>query len=147
MTFVVPFDGSTGSEAALVRACEIGEAMGATVVAVTVVPTGNTDYARSKGWLDAAESFDSEAIVARLTDQVMAAAPDATFEHLESSRDVSGNSIAKPIRRFARDNGASMVFIGSNNTGRLTTSLSSVGDRISTDQSYDVVIVRQQRSA
>lgn len=146
MTFVVPFDGSAGSDAALVRASEIGTALGEAVLAVAVVPVGNAAYARSKGWLDDGDPFDLDAVVSRLEAQVAEAAPDATFESLESARTVSGNSIAKPIRRFARERDASMVFIGSNDTGRLTTSISSVGDRISTDQSYDVVIVRQQPS-
>ncbi|MFC6863444.1 universal stress protein [Halomicroarcula sp. GCM10025817] len=142
MTFVVPFDGTAESEAALERASEIGGAMGEPVVAVTVVPTSDAAYARGKGWLEATEAFGLDTIVERVSAQVRDIAPDARFECLESSREATSNSIAKPIRRFAKTSDASMVFIGSDNTGRLTTTLGSVGNRISTDRAYDVVIVR-----
>lgn len=144
MTFVVPFDGSSEANAALARASEVGTAMGETVFAIAVIPTGNSDYARKKGWLNVGESFDLDTIVENLVATVEDIAPEATFEYEQTSRSVSGNSIAKPIRKFAKRHDASMVFIGSDNAGRLTTSLSSIGDRISTDMAYDVVIVRQR---
>ncbi len=40
-----------------------------------------------------------------------------------------------------------MVFIGSENAGRLVTAVSSIGGFVATDQSYDVVIVRDRSPA
>jgi hypothetical protein len=44
----------------------------------------------------------------------------------------------------AREVDASMVFVGSDNAGRLVSSLSSVGDTVVAEGSYDVVIVRNR---
>ena len=142
MTFVVPFDGSTHARSALARASEIGSALEEELRTVTVVPRNNAAYARKRGWLDAGAPFDLETVVAAVTAQVHEIAPEATVDYENCSRDPTGNRIAKPIRKYAKRHGASMVFIGSDNAGRLVTSLASVGDRISTDTAYDVVIVR-----
>jgi len=142
MTFVVPFDGSTHAKSALARAGEIGSALDEELRVVTVIPRNNATYARERDWLNAGESFDLETIAAAVRAQVREVAPEAAVDYEDCSRNAKGNRIAKPIRKYAKRHGASMVFIGSDNAGRLVTSLSSVGDRISTDGSYDVVIVR-----
>jgi len=142
MTFVVPFDGSAAAEAALVRARDIGDAVGDAVLVIAVIPVGNAAYARERGWVGPSDPFDLDAVVATLREQVHDIAPDATFEYERCSRSVSGNAIAKPIRKFAKRNGASMVFVGSDDAGRLVTTLASVGGRIITDAAYDVVLVR-----
>lgn len=49
MTLVVPFDGTPLSEAALARAAELGTVFDAPVLAVTVVPADNADYAIERG--------------------------------------------------------------------------------------------------
>ncbi|MBV0902200.1 universal stress protein [Haloarcula salina] len=143
MTFVVPFDGSAYAEAALVRAREFAPAVDETVQAVTVVPRNNARYARERGWLGPGEPFDLDAVVDTLAEQVHEVAPLASFHHETCTREVSGNTIARPIRKFARQEGATMVFIGSDSAGRLTRRLSSVGERVSADVAYDVVIVRR----
>ncbi|MDS0281821.1 universal stress protein [Haloarcula onubensis] len=142
MTFVVPFDGTAHAETALVRAHELGAALDESVLVITVIPDRNAAYAREQGWLDAGEAFDIRTIVSTLREQVASVAPDAGFEWERCSRSVSGNRIAKPIRKFAKRNDADMVFIGSDNAGRLLTTASSVGGRIATDGAYDVVLVR-----
>jgi len=144
MTFVVPFDGSKNAEQALVRARDLAAALDKEVLTIAVIPDRNAAYAREQGWLDADEAFDGKTIVSRLREQVREVAPDATFEYDRCSRSVTGNRIAKPIRKFAKRNGAEMVFVGSNNTGRLLTTAANVGSRIATDGAYDVVLVRNK---
>ena len=145
MTFVVPFDGSAATEAALARASEFGEALEESVRAITVIPSNNARYARQRGWLASDEPFDVERIASTLSEQAAEIAPDASFEYERCNRDATANSIAKPIRKFAKRNDASTVFVGSNNAGRLATAAGSVGGRISADGAYDILIVRNDR--
>jgi hypothetical protein len=42
----------------------------------------------------------------------------------------------------AQDEGATVLFVGSENAGRVSTPVSSVGDPVSEDPRYDVHIVR-----
>jgi nucleotide-binding universal stress UspA family protein len=142
MTLLVPFDGSPLAGAALSRAAQFADTFDDSVVAVAVVPVGDTDYARDCGWIEPGEAFDYDAIVSTLREQVREHAPDAEFRAECVSRGVQAGSIARIIRRTARDLGASMVFVGSDNAGRLVTTLSSVGGNVASDRTYDVVIVR-----
>jgi hypothetical protein len=41
-----------------------------------------------------------------------------------------------------RECDASLVFVGSDNAGRMVTSISSVGGSVAADTAYDVVVVR-----
>ena len=142
MTFVVPFDGSELARAALARAIRFAAALEEDVLAVSVVPKENASYARERGWLDEDESFDVDAVVARLHRQVTEVAPNADYRHLVVAKYAPPGQIANRIREVARGEEASMVFVGSENAGRLITSLSSVGKRVATGDAYDVVIVR-----
>lgn len=143
MTFVVPFDGSAYAEAALVRAREFAPGVDETVQAVTIVPRGNVRYAREKGWLGPDDPFDVAVITDTLAERVNEITPLAEFHHETCSREVSGNVVARPIRKFARREGATTVFVGSPSAGRLTRRLSSVGERVGADAAYDVMIVRR----
>jgi len=145
MTFVVPFDGSELAEAALVRAVEFGTVLDERIVAISVIPEGNTSYARDREWLDAGETFDLDAVVARLHEAVTAHAPNAEFRYEVAGRRATPGTIAGRLRGQARDIDASMVFVGSENAGRLVSSLSSVGKTVAADDAYDVVIVRHRR--
>lgn len=147
MTLVVPFDGSDLAEAALVRATEFGNVFEEDVLAVSVVPKDNASYARERGWLTEDESFDLETVVSTLHTQVTDLCPSANFRHKLVDRYAPSGSIAKRLRRVARDEDASMVFIGSENAGHLVSAVSSVGATVATDTSYDVVIVRHRRPA
>lgn len=146
MTFVVPFDGSPLATAALSRAAELGTALDESVLAVTVVPENNTDYARERDWLDDAE-FEMEAVVENLESRVVSIAPDVQFRHEVVDRYAPSGTISKAVRSVAREVDATMVFLGSENAGRLVTSLSSVADGVAADAAYDVVIVRHERPA
>lgn len=143
MTLLVPFDGSPLAEAALSRAVLFGETLGEPVLVVSVIPQQNALYAREHGWLDGDEAFEMDPIVARLREQVAERAPEATFRHEVVSRSAQSGTIARVIRRVARDAGAKIVFVGSKNAGRLVTSLASVGGNVASDPTYDVHIVRQ----
>jgi nucleotide-binding universal stress UspA family protein len=144
MSFVVPFDGSSLAEAALARAVELGRALDEEVIAVTVIPQRNAKYARAKGWLDDHVDFDREAVVAAIQAQIRSIAPEVTHETLAVDRYAPPGTIANHLRRFVRNRDATMVFLGSENAGRLVTSISSIGGRIASGTEYDVVIVRRR---
>ena len=146
MTFVVPFDGSALGEAALGRAVELGDALDESVVAVSVVPRGNVRYARKRGWLDAGEPFDLEAVVSRLRDSVETLAPSIAFRHATVGQSASASEIGRELRAVARDVDASVVFVGSENAGRIVLSMTTVGSNVATDTAYDVYLVRSRRS-
>jgi nucleotide-binding universal stress UspA family protein len=144
MTFVVPFDGSSLAEAALVRASEFGDVLDERVVAAVVIPEGNAEYARERGWLDDDESYDTKTIASRLHEQVTGLVPEADFRHVVVDTYAPSGTIAKRICTVAEQEDASMVFVGSENAGHVVTSVSSVGDAISNRAEYDVVIVRNR---
>lgn len=146
MTYVVPFDGSDLSEAALVRASEFGALTGERVVAFTVVPEGNDSYARERGWIEAGESFDRERVVTAIHERGTELAPDADFRHEMVDRYASPGTIASHVRQFAEGVDASMVFVGTENAGRVVAPLTSVGATVAADEAYDLVIVRKPHS-
>lgn len=147
MTLIVPFDGSELAEAALVRAAEFGEVFDEDVLAVSVIPKGDADYARERGWIEEGEEFDLKAVVSTLHKQVAELCPSADFRHTVVDRYAPAGSIAKRVRKTARKEDASMVFIGSENAGHFVTTVSSVGQTIAADEAYDVVIVRDRSPA
>lgn len=140
MTLVVPFDGSDLSKVALVRAVQFDTVVDEGVVAVSVVPQENVKYAREKGWLGSNESFDIDQITTYLRDSVKNIGSDAGFNCILVGRWAQSGTIAKKIRRFARDTDATIVFIGSENAGRLIQSI-SVGSTVATDRTYDTMVI------
>ncbi|QLD85985.1 universal stress protein [Natronomonas halophila] len=144
MTFMVPFDGKELAEAALVRAKEFNTVLDERIVAVSVIPKENVEYARERGWLQKDEPFDVKRIVAKLHEQVLELAPEANFRHIVVSRYAPTGTIASQLRRHAEQEDASMVFIGSENAGRVVSTVSSVGNNVASDEDYDVVIIRNR---
>jgi nucleotide-binding universal stress UspA family protein len=142
MTFVVPFDGSELAQAALVRAGAFATVLDEEVLVVTVIPKRNADYAADHGWIDPEDDFDLDAILERLGGIVERCYPSASFRYELVDRYAPIGTIKNRIRRVIREVDASMVFIGSDNAGRMSTALSSVGGGIATGDDYDVVIVR-----
>lgn len=145
MTLLVPFDGSELAVAALRRATEFAEYTDEDVLALTVVPD-EVEYAVERGWVAPEEPFDPERIAAHLEQQVRKAAPDAGFRY-EVPADVSSmasitTDVVRTIRQVAHEVDASVVFVGSENAGRVSTPISSVGAPVSEDPEYDVHIVR-----
>ncbi|MFB6195469.1 MAG: universal stress protein [Haloplanus sp.] len=144
MTFVVPFDGSDLAETALVRAVEFASVLEERVLAVCVIPADNATYARDHGWIDPDEPFDRDAVVSSVHQAVTALAPNVEFRYELVGRRATHGTIAGRLRKVAREVDASMVFIGSENAGRLVSSLSSVGRTVAAADEYDVVIVRNR---
>ncbi|WP_336325545.1 universal stress protein [Halovenus sp. HT40] len=147
MTLLVPFDGSELAEAALVRAAEFGHVFDEDVLAVSVIPDGDTDYASERGWIEEGEEFDLNAVVSTLHEQVTDLCPSTNFRHTVVDRYAPAGSIAKRLRKIARKEDASMVFLGSENAGHFVTTVSSVGQTVAADEAYDVVIVRDRSPA
>ncbi|ELY58701.1 universal stress protein [Natronolimnohabitans innermongolicus] len=142
MTFVVPFDGSRLAEAALVRAVEYSAALEESVVAVSVIPERN-GYARRKGWIDEGEPYDVDAVVETLRERVRELAPEAAYE-CERIREFPPEArLANRIEQLVLEQEPSVVFLGSDNVGRVVTPLTSVGVHLADEEEYDVFVVRQ----
>lgn len=148
MSLLAPFDGSALSAAALSRAAEFGDLIGEPVVALAVVPD-DPAYARERGWLDADEPFDRGEIEAALARRAEAVAPGATFRaEAPAPGDERASltmDVARTIRQVAAEVDASIVFVGSENAGRVAAPVTSVGNPVSEDPRYDVHIVRHPR--
>ena len=142
MTFVVPFDGTSLAETALVRAVEFSTVLDEQVLAVTAIPRGNAEYARERGWIDEGEPFDRQQIVTTLHEQVVNLAPEADFRHTTVGKYAPPGTIATRIRELSTAVSPSMFFIGSENAGRVVSAVSSVGAKVASEKNYDVVIVR-----
>lgn len=144
MTFVAPFDGTRLAEAGLVRAFEYGKSMDEEVVAVTIV-SERKRYAREKGWIHEDEPLDVDRIVDQLRERVQTLAPEATFEYEVIREFPPAEGIADRIERIAQEHDPSVVFLGTNNVGRIVTPLSSVGAHVAAEDVYDVYLVREVR--
>jgi len=140
MSLVVPFDGSDLSKTALVRAAQFQTVLDQGVIVVSVVPRSDKSYARERGWIGPNATFDGDAIVDALRESAAEIAPDAEFHHISVGRNSPSGTIANKIRKFLRDHGASIVFVGSENAGRMANSI-SVGSSVAADRSYDTMIV------
>lgn len=145
MVLLVPFDGSALAEAALDRASEFGELTGEEVLVLTVLPD-DAAFARERGWVDEDGDYDPDRVAARFEDRVAELAPDAAFraERVDSRsmRAWAAVDVSRAVREVAHEVGASIVFVGSENAGRVTTPITSVGTPVSEDPQYDVHIVR-----
>jgi nucleotide-binding universal stress UspA family protein len=142
MTIVVPYDGTDLSVAALERATDCITPFGPGLQVITIIPNGNESYARERGWIEDRESFDAETIVSRLSAEIEEIAPNCEFEYEVVGQYPQAGMIASKIRSHARHADADLVVIGSDNAGRIVSSVSSVGRSVATDDAYDVLIVR-----
>lgn len=145
MVFLVPFDGSTLSKAALRRATEYASLTDDGVVALSVLPEDEA-FARERGWVPPGEEYGPKATATRLEAEAAEVAPDVEFRW-ELAEDVSSVStttldIVRTIRQVAHEVDARVVFVGSENAGRVSAPLASVGGPVSEDPRYDVHIVR-----
>ena len=155
---MVPFEGSDLSEAALAKAKlyaialeeaprsitkELFAGDSPEIIVVSVIPESE-HYARGQGWIDQDEEFRPRAIAERFHRQVTDIAPSANFQTIRVDKWAPPGTIASQLRKKAVDLGATDLFIGSENAGRIVTSISSVGSRVATDQKYDVHIIRKR---
>lgn len=158
MTYMVPFDGSDLSEAALrkarVHAVALDEAppdlskaiLGEKpleVVAVSIVPD-SARYARKKGWIEEGEEFRTRTVVERLHRRVTDIDPSASFRFERVGGDARAGTISSELRQKAEDLDAFAVVLGSENAGRIVSPITSVGDSVAADREYDVCIVRHE---
>jgi nucleotide-binding universal stress UspA family protein len=158
VTYLVPFDGSELSVGALakarIHAIALDEAppdvrkhvlreKPLDVVVVSVVPN-SARYAREKGWIDDGEEFRVRDVVERLHEQVTDFDPSAEFTFERVDGYAPPGAISSRIKRVAEDVDPDMVFIGSENAGRIVTPITSVAADVSSDRDYDVCIVRHR---
>jgi nucleotide-binding universal stress UspA family protein len=118
MTYVVAFDDSRLSREALARARRFAGRVGHDLVAVTVVPAENEEYARERGWLAADEPFDGDAVTAYLEGRARSVAPTVRVRVESVDRFAPEGTIARRLRRTAKDLDAEVVFVGSENAAR-----------------------------
>jgi nucleotide-binding universal stress UspA family protein len=145
MTLLVPYDGSDLAKAALERACEFSEYTGEDLLVLTVIPD-EREYAIARGWVAESATFDPETIADGLEREIRDIDPDATFRcemptGVSEMADVTMD-VVRTIREVAGEIDASVVFIGSENAGRVSSPVCSVGAPLSEDPRYDVHIVR-----
>ncbi len=148
MTVLAPYDGSALSATALSRANEFAEHRDEPLLALTVAPD-DEQFAIDRGWVDPGDPYDVADLRHRFAAEVaaLASAADFRFEHpttdATSMRASVTDRVAATIRATAHDVGASIVFVGSDNAGRVWSPERSVGSPVSADTEYDVHIVRQ----
>lgn len=158
MSYLVPFDGSPLSEAALAKARLYAIALDEApaelkgsilrerpleVTVVSVVPD-SAYYAREKGWVSEGEEFSTRRVVERLHEQVTDVDPSAEFQFERVGGSARAGAISKRIRGKAEELGVDVVFMGSENAGRIVTPITSVSASVAADRDYDLHIVRRR---
>jgi len=146
MTLLVPFDGSDLAATALKRATEFGATRDEEVIVLTVVPD-DSSFAVERGWINPGEPFDIDQLCENFETRVAEIAPKATFRcetpaESDALTATAIDDITRTVRRVAAELAVSIVFIGTENAGRISTPVTSVGSPLSKDPQYDVHIVR-----
>jgi nucleotide-binding universal stress UspA family protein len=142
MKFFVPYDGSALAQEALDRAGSLND--DATVVVCTVIPD-SPDYARSKGWVTD-EQFDAETVERQLTAEIHDRVPDADVRCVHVRPHINAGGIVTRIRDAAEDVGADVVFLGSENVGRIAAPVASIGSNVATRVPYDIYLFQSRSS-
>ncbi|MFC7134283.1 MULTISPECIES: universal stress protein [Salinibaculum] len=140
MVFLVPFDGSPDSEAALARAVEHGQALGEDVVAVSIIPTG-TAYAERRKWIQPDEDFAAETASAELRRKIAETTDDAERNFSESGAYSPDDGLTERVRQVARDVDASVLFVGASGDASDDRLKTPFGEVVS-DAEYDIHVVR-----
>ncbi|QOS11087.1 UspA domain protein [Haloferax gibbonsii] len=139
--YLVAYDGSALANAALDRAARFASATGHDVLAVAVVPD-DSKYAVEAGWVPSREVFDRQTVVGELHKTAVDIAPSASFRAVSVGRDPAPGNIVAELKAVASESDASVIFVGSENAGRVIVPLVSVGGNVASDDSHDVHIVR-----
>ncbi|MFW5964163.1 MAG: universal stress protein [Natronomonas sp.] len=140
MTYLVAFDGTDISETALLRAAEFADSTHERLVVVSVLPT-DEDLAAEYGLGDD-DGYDPGEAAQRLRKRVENISTDAEFRAESVDAYAGKGRIATEIREVARDVDADVVFVGSDNAGRVVQPVSSVGGAVAGGTDYDVFIAR-----
>jgi len=146
MTVLAPFDGSPLAETALKRAATFGTSWDEQVVALTVIPE-DPSFAVERGWIDDESEFDLDALSEQFAARVAEIAPESTFRcEVPDDSDVltatAFDDVTRTVRHVAAELNVSVIFIGTENAGRISSPVTSVGSPLSKDPQYDVHIVR-----
>lgn len=141
MKFVVAFDGSEISRTALSRAATLAAGVDGTVTALTVIPSGNKQYARDHGWIGADEPWDRETVVSDIQESVEAVTSQATFAYRMVDKYAPRGTIGRVLRRDAEAADVDVFVIGSENSGRIFSSITTVS-RSMAASSFDIFVVR-----
>lgn len=139
--YLVAYDGSEYAKGGLIRAVEYADPSHVEVEAFSVVPD-SARFAREQGWVSTTDAYEFGRVVGELHEQVTTLAPEASFHYASLDGAAPPGQIASEIRRRAMDRGADVVFVGSENAGRIITTVSSVASVVASEQEYDVHIVR-----
>ncbi|AFK18656.1 universal stress protein [Haloferax mediterranei ATCC 33500] len=139
--YLVAYDGSQLANAALSRAETFATQTGQEVLAVAVVPD-DAAYAVEAGWVPKKESFDRNAVVSELHRTAVKVAPSASFRSLSTGRNPAPGNIVAKLKDVAHEEKASIVFVGSENAGRVVVPLVSIGGNVASDDDFDVHIIR-----
>jgi len=138
MVFLVPYDGSPVSEAALDRAVEHGKALEKEVVAVTFIPTG-AEYAERRKWIQPQEDFAIDSARAELKRTIDETTDESERNFLDSGATVE-NGVGDHIRQAAHEVEASAVYVGAvEDEG---ADYRTPFGEITTDETYDLHLVR-----
>jgi nucleotide-binding universal stress UspA family protein len=140
MVFLVPFDGSPVSEAALARAVEYGTALGEEVLAVAIIPTGAAHVERRK-WIQPDEDFAAETASAELRRKIEEATDDAERTFAESGAQSPEDGLTQRVRQVAADVDTSVLFVGATATAGNDRLQTPFGD-IANSADYDIHVVR-----
>ncbi|MFC7056895.1 universal stress protein [Halovenus salina] len=138
MVFLVPYDGSPVSEAALDRAVEHGKALEKEVVAVTFIPTG-AEYAERRKWIQPQEDFAIDSARAELKRKIDETTDESERNFLDSGATVE-NGVGGHIRQAAHEVEASAVYVGA--AEQEGTDYRTPFGEITTDETYDLHLVR-----
>jgi len=140
MVFLVPYDGSSVSEAALDRAVEHGRALDEEVVAVSLIPTGS-EYAERRKWIEPTEDFAVESARSDLKRKISETTDSSERPLVGMGASSPQDGVTDRIRKVARDVDASVLFVGTADGGgdeRLRTPFGTIAQ----DGQYDVHLVR-----
>lgn len=136
MDYLVAFDGSDRSEAALRRATTFADETGAAVLVLSVLPTDEA-LAETYDLLEDG-TYDPQAAAERLRAAAEEVAPEARFRSERVDAYAGRGRIAGRIATVARETGSDVVFVGGDG-GRVVRSLagedSNAGD-------FDLYVVR-----
>ena len=140
MVFLVPYDGSTVSEAVLTRAVKHGEALGEEILAVSFVPTG-ADYAQRRKWIEPDDDFAAESARTALKRKIEEATDDAERNYEGTDAGAPSDGLAQRIRELAREVEASTLFVGAD-PDESTEGLQTPFGGVTAEADYDIHIVR-----
>ena len=140
MVFLVPFDGSPASEAALSRAVEHGSALGREVLAVAFVPTG-AEFAERRTWIEPSDDFAVEDASAALQRKIDETTDRTELVYDEASAGSPDDGIGDVVRQTAEDVDATVLFVGAGDA-TVGEGLRTQFGSVAADGSYDVHIVR-----